>query len=70
MDVNLLQLVGSVDAAPISREEWKEQQVMDEVVGPVYRCVEEKRRPSEIQGYDAPISELVFGRSMVCWFVK
>ena len=44
-DVNMLRLPGDIDATPISREELCLEQSADEVIGPVYKCVAENRRP-------------------------
>ena len=47
VDVDMLQLPGDLDASPISSEELRLEQSADDVIGPVYKCVLEKRRPTK-----------------------
>ena len=49
VDVNMLQFPGSVDVRPISKDEIRDEQVVDGVVGPVYNCVKENKRPSKTE---------------------
>ena len=46
-DVSMLHLPGDIDATPISHRELSIEQSADDVIGPVYRCVLENRRPSK-----------------------
>ena len=46
-DVSLLQLCGVADLVEISREDLSTRQMEDAVVGPIYKCVAEGRRPSK-----------------------
>ena len=47
VNINMLQLVGNVDKNRISQEELRKEQMEDGVIGPIYRCVKENRRPSK-----------------------
>ena len=47
VDVNMLQFRDNVDVQPISREEIRNEQINDNIVGPVYQCVQENKRPSK-----------------------
>ena len=47
VNVDMLQLHGDVDIAPVSPELLSSQQSVDPVISPVFRCVEEKRRPTK-----------------------
>jgi transposase InsO family protein len=47
IDVNILSLGTDHDISPIGPEELAEKQAADSVVGPVYRCVLENRKPTK-----------------------
>ena len=47
IDVDMLQLEGDVGIEPITKEELKEEQMMDEMIGPVYKGVQEGRKPTK-----------------------
>ena len=49
IDVSMLQLSEKIDVDPITKEEIKEEQMSDEMLGPVYRCVEEKKKATAEQ---------------------
>ena len=46
-DVNMLHLPGDINVVPISREELRLEQSADEIIGPIYKCVAEDRRPTK-----------------------
>ena len=48
-DVSILHLPGDIDASPISHNELSMEQSKDDVIGPVYKCVLENRRPSKTE---------------------
>ena len=47
VDVSLLQHKNDSELTQITKEELREYQLSDEVVGPVYKCVLESRKPSK-----------------------
>ena len=47
IDVNILSLDGNVDMKPISMDDLMHHQKTDPVISPIYRCVEEKRKPTK-----------------------
>ena len=47
VDVGVLQLSGTVERGPISKEEIRTEQVEDEIIGPVYQCVQDQQRPTK-----------------------
>ena len=47
VDVNILSLATDNEISPISQEELAKKQAEDPVVGPVYRCVSEGRKPTK-----------------------
>ena len=47
VDVNILQLSEPSDIEPIKREDLIQCQYDDSVIGPVYKCVDEGKRPSK-----------------------
>ena len=53
VDVSLLQHKDGSELTQITKEELKEFQISDDVVGPVYQCVLEKRKPTkeELKGW-------------------
>ena len=47
VDVSMLELSGTVDRSPISKDEIRKEQVEDEVVGPAFKCVKKQKRPTK-----------------------
>ena len=47
VDVSMLQLEGDVGRDVISTEELKQKQKEDEVIGPIYACVQGRKKPSK-----------------------
>ena len=67
VNVNILQLAEPSDVEPIKREDFIQCQYDDSVIGPVYKCGNEGKRPSKselstlgekIQSFVVPIFEI------------
>ena len=46
-DIDLLQLKGDPEMELITKESLKESQASDDIIGPVYQCVEAKKKPTK-----------------------
>ncbi len=60
VDISMLELVGEEKQSPISRQEMGEAQRADPVIGPVFKLVEEKRKPTKEEWKElTPVSQVM-----------